>query len=101
MSKSLRGQSREEFTTDSKTLEDLKTGAILRIADACEKMCINRERLERELKSARDYIGELRDVRDSRNKTISSLRGQITKLKKRIAELEAQAVEHGQTLGME
>lgn len=69
--------------------DDIKLGALLRIADACEKMCIDRERLERELRRASDYARDLAHLRNAQRRSISALRGQITKLKRKLEVKEA------------
>ena len=65
------------------SLEQINTGAILRIADACEKMCQDRESLERRLK----WMGEDRDRTHARLETElrrnAALRGVITRMKRR------------------
>jgi len=65
--------------------EQLQTGAILRIADATEKMATNYTALQ----SDRDYYKRrLESVQaDNRHlyKQLSGLRGEITKLKKKLA----------------
>ena len=63
------------------TYDDIKLGAILRIADATELMAQNYLKMQRDLGSAisdRDYYKELYE-KEKRSK--SALKGQITKFK--------------------
>ena len=54
--KSYREQSRDDWGTSSSilNLDQIKTGALLRIADATEKMCLDREKLERDYRFMRN-----------------------------------------------
>lgn len=64
------------------TLEEINSGSLQRIADATEAMAKNYTNLLSEiqsLKEARDYY---RDRNNEKDRTISALRGVITKLKK-------------------
>lgn len=68
------------------SLEQKSFGALQRIADACEKMCTDRERLERDLKRAIEY-GAAMDRRVAcLRRSNASLRGQITKLQRKLKE---------------
>lgn len=70
---------------ESLTHEQLQTGAILRIADATEKMAGNFIALQndRDLYK-RCYANEQRDSRSLRRQ-LAGLKGEITKLKKKLA----------------
>jgi hypothetical protein len=87
----LRDESRKQYTvsvlTDSDGLTDsqLQTGALLRIADATEKMAQRHTELIDERDRYKRWYNEQFQSIGKRDKTIASLRGQITKLKKRLA----------------
>lgn len=72
------------------TIEQINIGAVLRIADACELMAKDREKLEAGYK----YMRERRDYYSTEcERMVAKWRagkGQITRLKKRIAALEEQ-----------
>ena len=66
------------------TLDQIKLGCMLRIADATEAMAKNHVQLQNE----RDYLNRALGVaikeNSEKNKTIASLKGQITKLKNKL-----------------
>ncbi|RKT01073.1 hypothetical protein [Chryseobacterium defluvii] len=67
--------------------DQIKVGALLRIADASELMALNHLQLQIELdqmKNSREYY---KNLYESSQKTISSFKGQITKLKNRLKNL--------------
>lgn len=68
--------------------DQIKTGCLLRIADATELMAKNYE----DLISARDCAVEAaeywKQIADSNTRSNTALRGQITKLRRRIAQLD-------------
>lgn len=83
MAESLRARSKRDYTSDNGTLEDLRTGAILRIADASELMAKNYSELQ-------FYLDYYKAGYKNRGQAIKSLRlsnaalkGVITKLKKK------------------
>ncbi|TAN12337.1 MAG: hypothetical protein EPN37_15550 [Chitinophagaceae bacterium] len=70
--------------TGSSVCENIQLGCLQRIADACEKMVSNYQKMENDLA---DYKRKHADATETiRNliKSISSLRGQNTKLKKKL-----------------
>jgi len=80
----MREESRRDWTSKT-TTEDINCGSLQRIADATEKMALRytelidkAARLEKNNDLLRGYI-------EGRDKTISNMRGQITKLKKKLA----------------
>ncbi len=83
MSKELKELSRQTWNSEG-TIENIQLGAILRIADATEKMCLDREKLERDLK----YWQERHKMRGERieslENTIRSLKGHNTRLKNKL-----------------
>lgn len=88
MSESLRDKSRRIWANDSNTNEQIQLGCILRIADATEKMAQRHTELIRErdqFKSSMDYW---RNEAERMGRSNNALRGQITKLKKRLAAKE-------------
>jgi hypothetical protein len=88
INKSMRAESRKDYTTraeekDGICLEQLRTGALLRIADAVEVMAKRHVELIAEvdrLKAAHDYV---LTANASWAKRCAALKGQITKLKRR------------------
>lgn len=65
------------------TLEQINTGAIQRIADACEKMCQDRESLERQVKYAREDRQRFADLLNTERRRTAALRGVIKRMKAR------------------
>jgi hypothetical protein len=82
----LRDYSRRAWTGQSKTIEEINAGSLQRIADACELMCKDREKLERDYKWMRESRDEYRLRYRNAERSRAALRGQITKLKKKLAE---------------
>lgn len=64
------------------TLEEINTGAILRIADATEKMASNYTEMESNLEYFKDKCRRDAAKRASLERSNSSLKGHITRLKK-------------------
>jgi hypothetical protein len=69
------------------TLEQLRTGSLLRIADAVEKMAANYTALQNERDRGLRWYEEERDANAVLRRRIVSLRGHITRLK-RLSERE-------------
>ena len=88
---SLRQLSRREFTRRDErenNADEIQNGSLQRIADAAEGMAQNWYRLTNDLEIYRRlFKAEQRKVLIC-NKRISALRGHITKLNKKIAELK-------------
>ena len=61
--------------------ENITLGCMLRIADATELMAKDRLRMDRDLAYYKDGYSQLQQILDTRDKTIASLRGWITRLK--------------------
>lgn len=79
-----RGASRlNHASADPNSIDHINCGSLQRIADATEKMAGNYTALQNELDRYKTYYRELSERLASRDKTISSLKGQITKLKKK------------------
>jgi predicted nucleic acid-binding Zn-ribbon protein len=70
--------------TTPNNIEHINCGSLQRIADATERMAGNYTALQNELDRYKTYYRELSERLARRDKTISSLKGQITKLKKKI-----------------
>lgn len=86
MIKSYRKESRTDWgTTDDKvTLEQINTGAILRIADATEAMAKNHVQLQTERDRLQRWYEQERERAAKLERSNAALRGQITRLKNRI-----------------
>jgi hypothetical protein len=69
--------------TQNLTLEQLNTGAILRIADATEAMAKNHQDLIDERDRYKQRFETAVEQRDTAYRRISALQGVITKLKKK------------------
>lgn len=85
---SYRQRSREDWGTTAPdgyglTSEQIRTGCLLRIADAVEVMAENHAALIAERDQFKRWYDEEREKRASRNRKISALRGVITKLKRK------------------
>lgn len=86
----LREETRKAYTSTTETnsfnLEQLRTGALLRIADATEKMAASYDQLRRE----RDNLSASVDAaweREARlERRVAALRGVITRMKKEAAQ---------------
>lgn len=70
-------------SSEGATLDAINTGSLQRIADATEKMALKYTELLEEVERYRQSSKNLWDIIDRKNKTIASLKGQITKLKKK------------------
>ena len=77
-------ESRKNWGTDGRVgLEEIQLGAILRIADAAEKMCRDREELERKYQNMRAGRDRYREYLEAERRKNAALRGVITKLKRK------------------
>jgi len=88
---SYRVESREDYHCEKGRgfdQSELKTGALLRIADACEMMAKDKERLESQSNFYKQTCSRAIETEAWLIRRLSAAKGQITKLKKRIAELE-------------
>lgn len=86
----LRDESCKPYTTtvlegEGVSDDSLKTGALLRIADATEKMAQRHTELIEQRDRYERYWEESRRTIEARDRQIAALRGQITKLKRRLA----------------
>ncbi|CAJ0682053.1 hypothetical protein R82526_01543 [Ralstonia mannitolilytica] len=86
MFKSYRNESRSNYgrhVDEGANLsnDDLKVGAILRIADATEAMAKNHVQLQSDLDWYKDRYNRAREEADALRRRVNALRGAITKLK--------------------
>lgn len=83
--KDYREQSRTSWGTEatSLTLEQLNAGAILRIADATEKMATNHVKLQNDYDYMRKDRDRYRERAERAERKITAMKGVITKLKKK------------------
>lgn len=77
-----REASRNEWNSDN-TREDINSGSLQRIADACEKMCRDREQLEQKCQYLRRRHEILCEELAYLYRSNAALRGVITKLKRK------------------
>lgn len=66
------------------SIEHINAGSLQRIADAAEKMAGNYIKLQNDLEWSKKRCNELEGRISIRDKHISALRGQITKLKNKL-----------------
>lgn len=71
--------------TQNLSLEQLQTGAILRIADATEKMAQNYARMENDLAMYKRWYEQEKATSERLYKSNAALRGHIKRLKKQIS----------------
>lgn len=91
--KSWRKESRSDWGTtlnpgEQVTTEHLRTGAILRIADAVEKMVLNVSQLEAERDRYKTWYKDCRRREEHLERRVRGLRGVITRQKKRLDRFE-------------
>ena len=77
-----REKSREDFTAES-SYESINSGSLQRIADACEKMAASYDSVRNDRDLYKRWYEERGRAIDYLNKRIASLRGVITKMKKK------------------
>lgn len=85
-----RKQSKAEVGA-AETYDNYKLGCLQRIADACETMALNYGRLIVERDSYKQRLESSMKRETLKDRQLSARKGQITKLKKCIAELEGVA----------
>jgi hypothetical protein len=85
----IKDYSRENFATPSPILDNVNTGCLQRIADACELMAKNHAELERERDCYLNLWKDTQAERDAAERSNRALRGQITKLRAELAALKA------------
>jgi hypothetical protein len=89
MSRDLKTLTTTNYTIDRlPSNDDLNTSALMRIADATEKMASNYQKMENDLAMYKRWYKEKSETVNNRDKSISNLRGQITKLKNKLAAIE-------------
>jgi hypothetical protein len=76
----LRNHSKKDWNSDI-NIEAVTAGSLQRIADATESMAVNHIQLLAELERYKRWEKEARERNEKYVKTISALRGVITKLK--------------------
>jgi len=86
MAQTLRQKSKTEWTTEnhSYNVDDVKLGALQRIADATEAMAKNYNDLLRDVKLYKDMYQNQTKRRQQLERSNAALRGQITKLRKKL-----------------
>ena len=89
MAESLRDKSRINWVNDNNSDEQIKLGCMLRIADATEVMAKRYTDIIDECERAKRSAQYWREMNETQELRIRSLKGQITKLKKRLAQASA------------
>lgn len=84
MANNLTDISRKIFNVENTTWDAINASALIRIADATEKMATNYTNLQNDLDRYKRWYNQECEKVHNRDKTISNLRGQITKLKNKI-----------------
>lgn len=69
------------------TLEQLRTGALLRIADSVEKLCEDRDRLERQCDQYRKSMNYWLARAQKLERSNVALKGHLTRLRDKLAAL--------------
>ncbi len=69
------------------TVEEINLASLQRIADAAEKMCLDREKLERDYQYMRKSRDAYRDQLERMARKYAAQKGIVTKLKKKLAAL--------------
>lgn len=83
--KNYREESRNAWGTHEEvTLKNIKVGAILRIADATEKMANNYVRMENDLKVYKNKYEERTKDIEHLHRVIAALRGHLKRAKKKV-----------------
>jgi hypothetical protein len=82
---SLRERSKLDYTSNYDSLNDLNTGALLRIADATEKMAVTHVALQEDRDRYKRWYQDSEKTRKYLLLSNAALKGQITKLKKALA----------------
>jgi hypothetical protein len=72
---------------DLLTIEEIKFGAILRIADATELMAQDRLKMERDISFYKNEMNVARDRWNDAERSNAALRGHITRLRNKIKSL--------------
>jgi len=70
------------INTDGLNVGQIQLGAILRIADATEKMCLDREKLERDYRYMRNNRDFYRNLYEKERRRSAGLKGYVGRLKK-------------------
>jgi len=85
----LKDVSKKEYSAGDEdgTFEEIQTGCIQRIADAAEKSCLDREKLERDYKYVVGQRNRWRDIAEKNQRQLSATRGVVTKLKNKLAKV--------------
>lgn len=88
---SLKNDSKRDWSATnpaSVTNDELKIGCLQRIADATEAMAKDREMMERMLAHRKAQVDSLVTQRQRLERRLAATQGVVTKMKRRIAELE-------------
>lgn len=98
MSTSYKDQSRKQWATDENapTHEQIQIGCLQRIADATEKMAVRHTELIQQRDSYERSADFWRAQSEKKDRRVVALRGQITKLRKKLAgQRQAEGDAHG------
>jgi hypothetical protein len=87
--RSYRKESKTDWGTtipesDNLNLDQIQTGAILRIADAAEAMSYNFVQMQNDLEMYKRWYTECRQSKERMARRISALQGVITRMKKKV-----------------
>lgn len=87
MSDTCRNESRRDWLASATpaTTSDVQLGCFQRIADACELMAKRHDELVRARESAESNARHYQDLYRQTVRSLNAMRGQTTKLKKRLA----------------
>lgn len=88
MGENIKTMSRKEWSHDANSLEAINAGSLQRIADATEKMAQRHTELIRQRDDFERSANYWRGQSDQKDFNIRSLKGQVTKLRKKLAAAE-------------
>lgn len=86
---SIKNKSRRDWTNEDSSLETLRTGCLMRIADATEKMAKRHTELIDERDRQQRLADYWRQCCERTERRLRAAKGQITKLRKRLAQAGA------------
>lgn len=77
------GSKRQWSSENNLTIAEINCGSMQRIADACEKMCTDRDSIERRLGYAQVHAEQMQRLLDTEKRRSAALRGVISRLRKK------------------
>ncbi len=97
MAETIKNMSRKEWTHSADSLEAINAGSLQRIADATERMAQRHTELLQQRDGFERSANYWRNQSSHKDRRINSLKGQITKLRKRLAAAAVARTQEQQT----